>query len=142
MVSATRRNVLNFDGVRNEIIRRHVDDFYHELRSDLRDTYRTYWKHGLNKKWFMWDVRNNEAATRKQFEILYGLLGHIHVVILFAVNKQLKLVPMQKLGGLEKLNHSKQWIAEKAQQYDIDLDIIRNYVKNWFWRNKRFKLDI
>lgn len=146
MVNAVRRTDRNLEGVRGQALRERVDAWYWEYSSTLKTAYNQYWKYGLPKKWFKWDVRNTARANKKQFDILYGLLNHIYVVLMYSVNNRFNIIPWpilaKMMGGDNPLQRSRQWIVETANQYDLGLQEIKNHIRQWFIKNRKHDVDL
>jgi len=138
--------VRNFIGVKHQGLREKVDVLTNELHDELEDAYYgTYisegvrsedgWKHGVSKPWEGFDVRVNATQSLKQFQILHGMLFHIHNILFHKVNLlEPEVIPASdydentdKDAVLHiKSSESRQWIIDTAQQYGVNPKKIRN----------------
>lgn len=135
MVRSVRPREPNYDGIRFEPLRRKVDGAYHELAGSLKDTYRRFWKFGLSKPWYRWDVRPNEEKTRLQFDLLYGLLNSIYFVALYKVNQITGDVDQDDLDkipshpGQSRVARERQNVIRLAELLRIEPKIVANEMK-------------
>ena len=139
---AFKRPVRNMDGIMYESLRKKVDAIYNDLHDDLSEAYYDFWKKGLSKPFFAWDVRNTPENTKLQFDILQGVLWNVYVILFHKVNQ------VDPAGGipedqyryvrdeegtiiLDKVQAARDWLQTNSAQYGIPLGGIKNRVESW-----------
>ena len=114
--------------IQHEVIRRGIDqldDKFIALRMQLKEANKD-WRQNISHPFFIWDVRPTEAATKKQFQIINGVLHHLYTVVFHQLN-------VETGSGIATDEYSdpevaKQRIKDLAVQYNIPLAKIKSKI--------------
>lgn len=130
-------------------LRSRVDNVIDELHDELTDCYYNYWKLGESKPWSshlpankQLDVRPGAKATKTQFDLAHGLLGHLHILILFKINRldgdydeDAMFSTLDEDGNvtdsLTQVKLARAYITNLADTYGLDVAPMKNYIVNW-----------
>ena len=142
----------NFNNIQHERLRKKIDIAINMLHDELTDCYYNYWKQEESKAFFAFDVLNTAKKSKKQFDLLHGLLFHIYTILFHKVNK---LEPEQYADdeydtvfdgeGLPigtKSAESKQWIIDTANQYGVNPAAIKTHLINWVQTELGYSIDL
>jgi len=137
----------NMDNIQFETIRKRVDAIIMELSDDLKDAYYNYWQHGKSKKFYDWDVSLIEKdGSKKQFDILYGAIFHLQVLLYYEVNKIYQDYSEQYLfekdsDTLGKVKASQSWLSD-AEKTGFDFSALKNRIETWVNENKSVSISL
>ncbi len=124
----------NWDGIPLEGVRRKVDPEYNRLHDELSDAYYNYWRKGLSKPFYGYDVQETPEKSKILFDKLHGLIFQMHIL---ALDEYIKSLPVEEkppeeeldLIGVSSLRVDSAKVEIEKLSQEVDLSSIPQFEK-------------